>query len=152
MNLRYLVKGPNEKLFGIGAVLSQENHPIAYFSKKIPGKMQKRSAYAREIMAITEAIAKFRHYLFGHYFVIRTDQKSLHHLTEQTIKTPEQEEWLPKLMGFRFTIEYKPGRTNVVADALSRSFFMAVSSPEFGILDEIKKAVENDNELKKLLQ
>lgn len=136
---------------GIGAVLSQDNHPIAYFSKKIPGKMQKHSAYAREMMAITEAAAKFRHYLFRHYFIIRTDQKSLHHLTDQTIQTPEQEEWLPKLLGFRFTIEYKPGKTNVVADALSRSFFMAVTSPVFPILEEIKQAINDDAELKSLL-
>lgn len=137
---------------GIGVVLSQENHPIAFFSKKIPGKMQKCSAYAREMMAITEVVAKFRHYIFGHYFIIRTDQKSLHHLTDQTIQTPEQEEWLPKLMGFHFTIEYKPGKTNVVADALSRSFFMAVSSPVFSIVEEIKKAVQADEGLRQIIK
>lgn len=132
---------------GIGAVLSQDNHPIAYFSKKISDRMQKRSAYAREMLAITEVVAKFRHYLFGHYFVIRTDQKSLHHLTDQTIQTPDQEEWLPKLMGFRFTIEYKSGKANVVADALTRSFNMAMSSPVFHILGEIKTEVLKDKEL-----
>ena len=62
---------------GIGAVLSQNSHPIAYFSKKLSNKMQKQSAYAREMHAITEAVAKFRHYLLGHKFVIRTDHKSL---------------------------------------------------------------------------
>lgn len=114
--------------------------------------MQKRSAYAREMMAITEAVAKFRHYLFGHYFIIRTDQKSLHHLTDQTIQTPEQEEWLPKLMGFRFSIEYKPGKSKVVADALLRCFLMAVTSPIFTIIDEIKQAIRDDEKLSHVLQ
>jgi hypothetical protein len=52
--------------FGIGAVLSQGKHPIAYFSKKLSAHMQKQSAYVRELYAISEAIAKFRHYLIGH--------------------------------------------------------------------------------------
>lgn len=62
---------------GVGAVLSQNGHPIAYFSKKLAPRMQKKSAYFRELLAITEAVSKFRHYLLGHKFVIRTDQKSL---------------------------------------------------------------------------
>lgn len=128
-------------------MLSQANHPIAFFSKKLSERARKRSAYAREMLAITEAVAKFRHYLSGHYFIIRTDQKSLHHLTNQTIQTPDQEEWLPKLLGFRFSIEYKPGNTNVVADALSRSFYMALSSPVFTILDDIREAIVQDKEL-----
>lgn len=46
---------------GIGAVLSQHGHPIAFFSKKFCPHMQSKSTYAREMYAITEAIAKFRH-------------------------------------------------------------------------------------------
>ncbi|KAF7821825.1 Transposon Ty3-I Gag-Pol polyprotein [Senna tora] len=90
---------------GIGAVLSQEGRPITFFSKKMSSQMQHRSAYAHEMYAITEAVAKFRHYLIGHFFTIRTDKKSLRHLTDQTLQTPEQEEWLPKLLGFQFSIE-----------------------------------------------
>lgn len=78
---------------GVGAILSQGRHPIAYFSKKLNPRMQKQSAYVRELYAITEAMAKFRHYLLGHKFIIRTDQKSLKSLTEQTIQTPEQQVW-----------------------------------------------------------
>lgn len=75
---------------GIGAILSQGQHPIAYFSKKLNPRMQKQSAYVRELYAITETMAKFWHYLLGHKFIVRTDQKSLKPLTEQTIQTPEQ--------------------------------------------------------------
>lgn len=50
---------------GIGAVLSQGHHPIAYFSKKLSPQMQNKSAYVREFYAVTEAVNKFRHYLFG---------------------------------------------------------------------------------------
>ncbi|XP_072071840.1 uncharacterized protein [Arachis hypogaea] len=61
---------------GIGAILAQGKHPIAYFSKKLSPSMQQQSAYTREFYAITEAIAKFRHYLLGKKFVICTDQSA----------------------------------------------------------------------------
>ncbi|WVZ09782.1 hypothetical protein V8G54_014312 [Vigna mungo] len=64
---------------------------LAYFSKKLSPRMQKQSTYAREFYAITEALAKFRHYLLGHKFIIKTDQKSLKELLEQTLQTPEQQ-------------------------------------------------------------
>ncbi|XP_019451764.1 PREDICTED: uncharacterized protein LOC109353858 [Lupinus angustifolius] len=77
--------------FGIGAVLSQDNHLIAFLSKKLSPMMQKQSTYAREFFAITKALAKFRHYLLGHKFVIKTYQKRLKELLEQSLQTPEQQ-------------------------------------------------------------
>ncbi|WVZ26393.1 hypothetical protein V8G54_004937 [Vigna mungo] len=50
---------------GIGAVFSQDKHPIAFFSKKLSTRLAKQSTYTREFYVITEAIAKFRHYLLG---------------------------------------------------------------------------------------
>ncbi|KAK9112016.1 hypothetical protein Scep_019535 [Stephania cephalantha] len=58
---------------GIGVVLSQSGHPIAYFSKTLPPRMQLQSAYAREFFAITEVVRKWRQYLFGRHFIIVTD-------------------------------------------------------------------------------
>jgi hypothetical protein len=72
----------------IGAILSQDKHPIVFFSKKLNPSMQNKSAYVRELYAVTEAMAKFRHYILGHKFIIRTNQKSLKAFTEQTIQTP----------------------------------------------------------------
>jgi len=70
---------------GIRAMLSQNNHPIAFFSKKLTPSLQKQLAYTRELYAITEAIAKFRHYLLGHKFLIQTYQRSLRSLTQQSL-------------------------------------------------------------------
>lgn len=104
---------------GIRAILSQGSHPIAYFSKRLTVKMQHQSTYVRELYAISEAIAKFRHYLLGHKFIIRTDQKSLRSLHDQSIQTPEQQAWLHKFLGYDFSIEYKSGKDNIAADSLS---------------------------------
>jgi hypothetical protein len=62
----------------------------------------------REFRAITKALAKFRRYLLGHKFVIRTDQQSLKALLEQSLQTPEQQAWFHKFICFDFTIEYRP--------------------------------------------
>lgn len=104
----------------VGAVLSQDMHPIAFFSQKLCPQMQLASAYEREMFAITTAVKKWRHYLLGHHFRIFTDQKSLKGLLSQVIQTPAQHKWLTKLLGFDYEIIYTPGKSNVVADALSR--------------------------------
>lgn len=114
---------------GVGAVLSQNGHCIAYFSKKLGPRMQRQSVYTRELLPTTKALSKFRHYLLGHKFVIRTDQKSLKSLLDQSLQTPEQQAWLHKFIGYDFTIEYKPGKRNLAADALSRVFMAAWSEP-----------------------
>jgi len=135
---------------GIKAVLSQNNHPIAYFSKKLSPRMQRQSTYVREFYAIIEALAKFCHYLLGHKFVIKTDQKGLKELLEQQLQTPEQQQWLPKFIGFDFTIQFKSGRDNIVADALSRSFMLAWSAPQNQWLKRVVELVQVDPKLKPL--
>ncbi|XP_019425099.1 PREDICTED: uncharacterized protein LOC109333976 [Lupinus angustifolius] len=75
---------------GVEVVLYQDHHPIAFFSKMLTTRMQNQTTYTGEFYVITKAIAKFRHYLMGHKFVNRTDQKILRILTDQTLQTPEQ--------------------------------------------------------------
>jgi hypothetical protein len=137
---------------GVGAVLHQDSHPIAFFSKKLVPRNQKKSAYFREMLAISEAIAKFRHYLLGHKFIIRTDQKSLRNLMDQALQTPEQQEWLHKFLGYDFVIEYKPGRDNLAADALSRLMTLAWTAPQCDFINLVRAALLVDNKLKDIIQ
>ncbi|KAK0589372.1 hypothetical protein LWI29_013365 [Acer saccharum] len=53
-------------------------------------------------------------------FTIITDQQALRHLLEKKIVTPEQQNFLVKLLGFEYDIVYQPDRENKVDDALSR--------------------------------
>lgn len=137
---------------GVGAVLGQNGHPIAYFSKKLAPRMQKQSAYTRELLAITEALSKFRHYLLGNKFIIRTDQRSLKSLMDQSLQTPEQQAWLHKFLGYDFKIEYKPGKDNQAADALSRMFMLAWSEPHSIFLEELRARLISDPHLKQLME
>lgn len=136
---------------GVGAVLGQNGHPIAYFSKKLAPRMQRQSAYTRELLAITEALAKFRHYLLGNKFIIRTYQKSLKSLMDQSLQTPEQQAWLHKFLGYDFKIEYKPGKENQATDALSRMFALSWSEPHSLFLEELRNKLVAHDHLKQLI-
>jgi len=114
--------------------------------------MQKQSVYSREFYAITEAMSGFRHYLLGHQFVIKTDQKSLKELLEQTLQTLEQQQWLPKFFGYDFKIQYSPRKENILAYALSWRLAMAWSAPSHTWFQSVATATKTDATLSKIYQ
>jgi len=134
---------------GIGAILLQEGHPIAFISKSLGAKQQTLSIYEREMMAILHAVTKRKHYLWGRHFHIRTDHISLKYLLHQKLTTPAQHLWVVKLLGYDYDIEYKQGRENVPADALSRIpshelFALTTSTISTSLMEEIRSSYHND--------
>ncbi|WVY93134.1 hypothetical protein V8G54_032222 [Vigna mungo] len=111
--------------------------------------MQILGGRARDQEGIFDVVKRL-HYLIGHKFIIKTDQKSLKELVEQCLQTPEQQQWLPKFLGFDFTIQYKPGKQNVPTDALSRSVMMAWSEPTNQWFKAVATAIQKDVRLKEL--
>jgi hypothetical protein len=107
---------------GIGAVLMQDHHPIAYLSKPLGAAHLGLSIYDKEFLALLSvlAIERWRSYLQRAEFVIRTDHHSLCYLDDQTLQSPLQRKAMSRLMGLRFKISYKKGAENLAADALSR--------------------------------
>lgn len=106
--------------FGFGAVLMQGNRPFAYFNKMLGQRARQKSVYEKELMVVCLAIQRWRYYLVGRHFIVRTDQQSLRYTTQQREIRSDYQKWVSKLLGYSFEILFKPGRANQVADALSR--------------------------------
>ena len=104
----------------IGAILSQEGKPVAFFCEKLNDAKWKYSVYDQEFYAIVQALKKWRHYLIPKEFVLYTNHKALQYLGSQHKLKKGHMKWVEYLQNFTFVIKHKSGVTNRVADALSR--------------------------------
>jgi hypothetical protein len=131
---------------GFGAVLLQDQHPIAYFSMPVTLRHRSLAAYESELIGLVHTVRHWRPYLWGRSFIVRTDHYSLKFLLNQRLATIPQHHWVGKLLGFDFTVEYKPGTANTVANALSRhdtceeGAVLSLSAPRFDFIDRLCQA------------
>ncbi|KAF5471905.1 hypothetical protein F2P56_008668 [Juglans regia] len=143
---------------GIRAILMQDQRPLTFFSQALKGKNLTLSTYEKEFLALVLAVKKWRPYLLGSTFVIKTDHHSLKYLLKQKISSVAQQRWLSKLLGYEFTMEYKQGVENKVVDALSHKDqvdelgeLAALSFPTPTWLLELKAAYDADQDVHKLI-
>nr|XP_051225897.1 uncharacterized protein LOC127343754 [Lolium perenne] len=140
---------------GVGAVLGQDAHPIAYFSKALGIKNQQLSTYEKEFLAVMMAVDKWRAYLQRGPFIIYTDHKSLCNLGDQQLDTDLQRKAMAKLVGLQFRFQYKKGTGNNAADALSRvghlltANALSVCQPNW--VQEVINSYTTDSEAQSLL-
>uniref|UniRef100_A0AB38Z1K8 RNA-directed DNA polymerase n=1 Tax=Biju errantivirus TaxID=3078397 RepID=A0AB38Z1K8_9VIRU len=110
--------------FAIGAVLSQEfnsiEKPIHFASRTLSKTEEKYSAPEKEMLAIFWALQTFRNYLYGTKVKILTDHQPLTFALSKKNTNAKLKRWKAYLEEHDHEIIYKPGKTNVVADALSR--------------------------------
>ena len=67
---------------GLGLVLMQQGRPIAFHSQALKGRNLALSTYEKELLALVSAIKRWRAYLVGRSFIVRTDQQSFKYLLE----------------------------------------------------------------------
>ena len=109
----------------IGAVLSQiqngEERVIAYASRILTKAQRKYCITRKELLAIYVFVKKFKHYLYGKKFIVRTDHVALKWLLNwDSPNTSQYCIWKAELEIFEMEIEYRKGKEHINADAISR--------------------------------
>ncbi|KAF4700210.1 hypothetical protein FOZ62_000575, partial [Perkinsus olseni] len=104
----------------IGSVLEQDGRPLCFFSQSLTATQKRWPVYEREAFAIFRSLDRFRNLLLGYHLelIVYTDHKPLTFMATST--TPKVQRWMLSLCQYEFTVKYRPGKENVVADALSR--------------------------------
>ena len=137
---------------GLGCALLQSIEgilcPIYFASRTLSPPEQNYSTTEKECLAIIYAIRKFRPYLEYSHFIIQTDHQALSWLKNLKEPVGRLARWALELQGYNFEVQYKPGRLNKTADALSRSQPDAVIHAIFlnpsVTMEDIIKAQQSD--------
>ena len=98
----------------------QNDKVIAYASRQLKKHEQNYPTHDLELAAVVFSLRIWRHYLYGVPCRIFTDHKSLQYLFTQKELNMRHRRWIELIKDYECTIEYHPGKANVVADALSR--------------------------------
>jgi hypothetical protein len=105
---------------GLGCVLMQEGHVIAYASRQLQKHELNYPTHDLELAAVVHALKIWRHYIMGTKCQVYTDHKSLKYIFTQKDLNLRQRRWLELIKDYDLEIHYHPGKANLVADALSR--------------------------------
>ncbi|GMF62188.1 unnamed protein product [Phytophthora fragariaefolia] len=153
--------------FAIGCALMQHDHEgrdrvVYYQSRQLKPAERNYPVHDKGLLAMKYALAKFRVYLLGSRpFVVYTDHASLRTAIKSPHISQRMARWFSFFAEYNFQVEYKPGRLNVVADALSSRPDYAVhktdanaigvvrtSTPSSSLLDDVRSAYANDADAK----
>lgn len=109
----------------LGAVITQDGHPVMYISRKLTDTEAKYSNIERECLSIVWATNRLQNFLLGKKFKIETDHKPLVYILDpnselRTEISPRLMKFSLKMMRFDYEICHISGSKNIVADCLSR--------------------------------
>ncbi len=161
-------------LRGLGAYLSQvhdgEEKPVYFISRKLRPNEQHYSSSEIETLAVLWAVERFHQYLYGRSFEIRSDHSALREVLTGRVRGPTAParivRWSTRLLPYTFTVTYVKGRSNVVADGLSRLPLPDDSTKSYDInlaavltdtvscvtYDQVQEETKSDEQLQQVIQ
>jgi len=105
---------------GIGSVLMQDGHPVAYESRKLSSAEYNYTTTEQELLAVVHSLKVFRPYIQSKFTTqIFTDHRALEWLLSKPDVSRREARWLEEISRYNLKLSYIPGRTNV-ADPVSR--------------------------------
>lgn len=108
---------------GLGAVLLQNNLPVAYSSKALSPTQQAYAQIEKELLAVLNGCQKFHQFIYGSHFTVESDHLPLMSIVKKNIEScpPRLQRMLIKLQKYDFELIYKKGKELYIADTLSRA-------------------------------
>ncbi len=115
----------NASLLVVGDMLfhnltRKNDQPMVYASKLLNKIEQNYNIIEREDLVMVFVLHKFKHYMLGNKFVFYVDHMALVYLVNKPQVLGRIVKWLLLFLESDFTIVYKPTKTHVVANVLSR--------------------------------
>lgn len=108
--------------YGLGAVLLQAGHPIAYASVTLSKSQRNYAQIEKELLAVVFGCELFHQYTYGKKFLLQTDHKPLVSIVKKDLVclSPRIQRMMLRLLRYNFHLEHVPGSQLFVADTLSR--------------------------------
>ena len=109
---------------GLGAVILQNNQPVAYASRALTTAQQNYAQIEKEALAIKFGCTKFHQYLFGKEVLVETDHRPLQAIFAKPLyQAPARlQRILLSLQRYDLKVTYKPGKEMFISDCLSRAY------------------------------
>jgi hypothetical protein len=124
--------------YSLGSLLSQEGKPLSFASRTLSEVERRYAQIEKEMMALVYGLEKNHQFTYGRHVKAYTDHKPLVAILSKPLsRAPRRlQSFILRTQRYDFTLEFRPGNSIPVADALSRA-------PLEGPVDESAHSVSN---------